>query len=275
MAATDASHAFAAKWLQAHPELGIALRFIEPGERDARLALDAIGREIELAATHIRETDVAARKLDWWLDELAGAAAGRARHPLTRTHGVAAALARVPVSAWREIVTAALNVREQPPAASLDALLAAPRQLHRALAEVGRRAFGDDAVDAVAEARTLARAFRDALASADALAVGRLPLPLDALARHRLTRGDLALPGAARDAAVREHLAMLEKRMALIDAHRLPVLEAASLHAEHWRCRRASRQRAPSMQGLERMPLGTAWTAWRASRSHRRQGTLP
>ena len=270
--AAGASQGFAAKWLDAHPELGIALRFIDPRERDARLALDCIGREIELAATHIRETDVAARKLDWWLDELSAA---RARHPLTQVDGLAEALAPVPASCWRDTVAAALAVREQSPAATLDDLLFAPRRLHGALADVARRAFGDDAIEAVADARALASAFRDALAPAAAVAGGRLPLPLDALARHRLTRGDLAATGASRDAAVREHLAALALRMARLDGHRLPVLEAASLHAERWRCRRASRQRAPSMQGLERMPLGTAWAAWRASRTRRLRAAIP
>ena len=275
MAAADASPGFAAKWLDAYPELGIALRFIDPGQRDARLALDCIGREIELAATHIRETDVATRKLDWWLDELDALAAGRPRHPLTRAHGLAPALAAVPASAWRSIVSAALHLREPPPSASLDDLLVGSRRLQRGLADVAAQAFGDDAADAVAEARSLSSAFRDALAPAEALSGGRLPLPLDTLARHRLTRVDLAAPGAARDAALREHLDAIASRMAGIDAHRLPVLAATCLHVERWRCRRASRQPAPSTQGLDRMPLGTAWAAWRASRTRRGPPVLP
>lgn len=269
------THGFAAKWLEAFPELPIALHFIDKRERDARLALDCIGREIELAALRIVDTGVATRKLEWWLDEIIGAVAGRARHPLTQAPGFAKAASRVAASAWRDIITAALALREQTPASTLDDLLEGPRRLHRPLAEIVRIAFDDDGAGDAAEARSLASAFRDALGLVEALGVGRLPLPLDLLARHRLARGDLTSRGAERDASLREHLASLAQRMATIDARRLRALEAASLHAEHWRCRRASRQSAPMSQRLDGMPITTVWVAWRASRARRPRGSLP
>ncbi len=264
--ATPAAEAFAAKWLAARPELAVALRFVDPREHAWCLAVDGIAREIEHAALRIRDTTVATRKLEWWLAELDAMATAQARHPLTRALADSALAQRLPSVAWAGAVAAALALREHAPASTLDELLECARRMHRPLASL---AASQDKVDvaAVVEARALASAFRDALAVDDALAAGRLPLPLDLLARHRLARGDLAVAGGAREAALGEHFSMLGARMGQLDVRRLPVLDAAAVQAERWRCRRAARRPADALRCANGLPWSTAWAAWRASRA--------
>jgi len=265
------AQAFAAKWLAARPELAVALRFVEPRERAPRLAADAIGREIEHAALRIRDTAVATRKLEWWHAELVAMADGQARHPLTRVLGESALARRVPTSAWAEAIAAALSLREHAAASTLDGLLEAARRMHRPIAGL---AGGIDAVSVI-EARALQSLFRDGLAIDDALAAGRLPVPLDLLARHRLSRDDFADAGGARTAAMGEHFAHLCARMRDLDTARLPVLDAAALHAERWRCRRAARAPGDAVRRTEGLPWSTAWAAWRASRMHAGAASTP
>ncbi len=264
--AVSAVEAFAAKWLAARPELAVALRFVDPHARDLRLAADGIGREIEHAALRIRDAAVATRKLEWWLAELEAMATGQARHPLTRALAGSVPAQRAPASAWAGAIAAALALREHAPASTLEDLLEPARRLHRPFVALAGLADALDVACAV-EARALASAFRDALAIDDTLAAGRLPLPLDLLARHRLARGDLADAGAAREAVLGEHFAMLGARMGDLDVHRLPVLDAAALHAERWRCRRLARRPTDAARCADRLPWSTAWVAWRASRA--------
>lgn len=263
---TGDAQSFAAKWLAARPELAVGLRFVAPGERERSLAADCIAREIEHAALRIRESAVATRKLEWWLAELVAMSAGQARHPLTRVLADSTPARRVPSSTWGEAIAAALALREPAPASTLEELLEAARRLHRPLAGTVGPAHGID-VAGVAEARALAGAFRDALSIDDALAAGRLPLPLDLLARHRLARGDLVDAGGRRATALGEHFTMLGARMDALDVRGLPVLDAAALQAERWRCRRAARRPADPARAVDGLPWSTAWAAWRASRA--------
>ncbi|HNR92323.1 MAG TPA: squalene/phytoene synthase family protein [Dokdonella sp.] len=268
----DAAFAgFESKWIAALPEFGLALRFVDPANRTARAALACIGYEIEHAASHIGEAEVAAGKLRWWLEELDAFAAGAPRHPLTRALAAEVDARRVPHASWHGVIAAALARLDDTPATTLDALLDAHRDLHRHLAEAGRALFADDAVAVVAEAGALRRILRDAFAAAHADVPSRLVLPLELLARHRLTRADLAITSPSREAALREFAALLAVRLDAIDRAVLPVIDAVAVHAERARCGKLARAREPlrlAASAFTQLPLSAAWQGWRAARRH-------
>lgn len=265
---------FEAKWSAAHPEFGLALGFVPPAARPAQSAFACLAFELEHAAFGIREAQPAAIKLQWWAEEFARAANGEARHPLTQALAAQPGYATLPLTLWHEVVVGALAQRDPEPAADRTALLETYAALYRPLAAIEARLFTP--LDAVASARvrTLARALRETAALADALRDGRLPLPLDLLARHRLARGDLARASAPQAAALREWLNALQAECAELAAAHAPLgaLGATALHADRWRARRAARTEDPAaalQDGFTRLPLGAAWAAWRAARRSR------
>lgn len=275
----DAAFAgFESKWTAALPEFGLALRFVDAATRTARAALACIGYEIEHAVSHIGEAEVAAGKLRWWLEELDAFAAGAPRHPLTRSLAAEVDATRVPRMSWRGAIAAALACLDDTPASTFDALLDAHRGLHRPLAEAGRALFGDDAVAVVAEAGALRRALRDAFATAQGDDSRRLAVPLDLLARHRLTRAELAVASPAREAALREFASMLATRFDALDRAVLPVIDAVAVHAERARCGKLATAREPlrrAPSAFTSLPLSAAWWGWRAARRQTRTTFSP
>ena len=100
-----------------------------------------------------------------------------------------------------------------------------------------------------------------------ALADGRLPLPLDLLARHRLARGDLARPSPQRTAALREWLRELARSMAATADRGIGAVAAATLAADRWRIARSLRRSEPVAvlpALLGHVPMRATWAAWRA-----------
>lgn len=273
MPATDPCATFEHKWTTAHPEFGLALRFVPAPQRKARSALTCIGYEIEHAAFRLHEPQVAAGKLQWWLEELLAMRAGTARHPLTQALATTLPVANVPSALYQDLIVGALAQRDPEPAPSLDELLHGLLGFYAPLARVEQSLTVEGDVDTEARIGALSRAFRDALGLSDTLAGGRLPLPLDLMAHHRLSRVDLASPSAPRTEALRGYFAMLAERMEAIDIASLSSVPAAtSWHAERVRCRRAARAFEPLAAGeaaINRLPVSTVWAAWRAARRQR------
>ena len=260
---------FEAKWAFAHPELPLALRFASAPMRPLVSALACLGYEIGHAAWHIVEPEVARTKLQWWAEELSALSAGTPRHPLSTALSAWAPLAGLGAETWSAVISGALAQRESVPAASLGDLLGGYRRLHRPLAVVEATVFPKLDVEASAQAASLMRALHEATWMTEALARDRLPLPLDLLARHQLSRGDLGQPGAHRDAALREHLAVLVTHMRALDRRNLSPLSAAGLQAACTRSRRAALAAQPLAEcarNLDRLPFSSVWASWRGSR---------
>lgn len=258
---------FEAKWAQAAPELGVALSFLAPATRTAHGAFVCLVHELEHAAFGIRDAEPATLKLQWWAEEFARAAKGEARHPLTQAIAQAASFAQVPLATWYAAVGGALAQRDAEPAANADALFAAYEVLHEPLAQIEARLFAPIDAAALARARALARAVRETALLADALRDGRLPLPLDLLARHRLARSELTQISPAQTAAVREWLGVLRGANAALDVARMGAIAAATLSADRWRLAKAMRADDPLAALsplLARMPLRASVAAWRA-----------
>ena len=274
MAPSDAFASFETKWTTAHPEFGLALRFVDAAQRTPRSALACIGYEIEHATFRIAETQVATGKLQWWLEEFVELGAGRARHPLTQALAASAVVAQVPMQAWHALIAGALAQRESEPASTLEHVLDGYRALYRPLDQVAGMLVADAGGEATVSARALSRAFRETIALPEVLARGQLVLPLDLLARHRLSRTDLANATRERAGALRDYLGSLAARMQALDVDALPTLDAVAVHADSWRCRRAAVARDPLAAGAEsfaRLPFSTPWAAWRSARRHARR----
>ncbi len=269
---------FEAKWIEARPELALALRFERYDEREARTAFACLVFEIEHAAFGIREAQPAAIKLQWWAEELARAGKGEARHPLTQALAQRIADAALPQRAWHAAIVGAMGQRDPEPAADRDALLAGYAAFYAPLGAIEATLFGTNA-EAVASALALSRALRETAVLPDALRDGKLPLPLDLLARHRLARGDLGAESAGRADALREwfgelggEVSMLLTKEALA-ARPLGVLRAAMAAADASRLRATATAGAPLAAmnvALANLSIPIAWSAWRAARRSRR-----
>jgi len=258
---------FEAKWAQAVPELGVALSFLAPATRAAHGAFVCLVHELEYAAFGIRDAEPATLKLQWWAEEFARAAKGEARHPLTQAIAAGTSFARAPLATWYAAIGGALAQRDAEPAANAGALFAAFEVLHEPLAQIEAQLFAPLDAPALARARALARAVRETAALADALRDGRLPLPLDLLARHRLARGELTQASPAQIATLREWLGVLRDANIALGASRIGAPAAATRSSDRWRLAKAMRAddplaALPSL--LARMPLRASFAAWRA-----------
>lgn len=267
-ARSDALASFEAKWAAARPEFGLALKFVAPAQRPMHSAFACLGFELEHAALATRDAEPAAAKLEWWATELACAGRGEARHPLSQALAAHPRFAAIAPERWYAVVRGALMQRDPEPAADRAALLDAHAELYRPLASIEADLFGVDAT-ARARAASVSCALRETAAMADSLRAGRLPVPLDLLARHRLARGDLARSSPAQAAALREWLAALADELASIPTIGLGAVGAAFAAADRRRARRSARAAEPLAAldaSLRRLPLAAALAAWRAGR---------
>ena len=264
---------FEAKWTEARPELALALRFERDDEREARAAFACLVLEIEHAAFGIREAQPAAIKLQWWAEELARAAKGEARHPLTQALASRIAAPAIPQRTWHAAIVGAMAQRDPEPAADRESLLSGYAQLYVPLGAIEAALFDTDAAT-VARVLALSRATRETAALPQALRDGKLPLPLELLARHRLARGDLGSESATRSEALRECLGDLARELsAALAAPRLGALRAAMAAADAKRLAQAAKAGEPLSalnNALAGLSIPIAWAAWRAARRSRR-----
>ncbi len=265
------------KWLAVQPQQRIALVFVDGRRYPGHVALAALEQELLGAAYGIREPQVAAAKLGWWAEELAGAPASGGRHPLTqvlfddeRAHAIASDL-------WLAPVLAAMAQLEQGTAADFAAQLAAAMPLHGALATLETVWwYGADASSARASRVAVLNHLLHALLRLEQDAEhDRLPLPMARLARHGLSRAQLRRSGAARQQAVK---AQLEDLLASWTesatlAGPLSVFRALESHHAGKLARRAARASdalAALQAGQARTGLATSLQAWHAARAWRR-----
>lgn len=206
--ANDALQSYVDKWLAAQPAQRIALAFVDPARYPGHIALAALEQELLDAAYGIREPHVAASKLNWWAEELAGAAQSGGRHPLTQVLFDDERARRLGSDRWVAPVLAAMEQLEEGTAADFAGQLAAASPLHGALAALETAWWFGEAASPERAARlaTLAHLLHALRRLDDDAERDRLPLPMANLARHGLNRIQLREPGAARTAAVREQL---------------------------------------------------------------------
>jgi phytoene/squalene synthetase len=242
------------------PEL--IVRFAPADRRALHCALAALRAELEHLVEQHHEPAVATAKVAWWRSELAGFAAGDARHPATRAL-LAADLDRAGMSAamlaFSDALVAELGGRCTLPSTDWQAMLAARGSWSRALSAVDR-ASPDAGVlaalgAALAELEVLATLGRRLAASRPALDAGwglgqaafdsRDPAALDLVSTRAQVAGTTLV--ARRDAAAASP--------ALAIACALGLRRAKLLAADPTRAWRPQ----------ERSSLGALFTAWRAA----------
>jgi phytoene synthase len=270
--AHGALQSYVDKWLAVQPEQRVALAFVDPAKYPGHVALAALEQELLAAAYGIREPQVAAAKLNWWAEELSGAAASGGRHPLTRALFGDERARALPAECWLAPVLAAMAQQEEGTAADFGAQLAAAAQLHGALAVLETAWWYGESASPQRAARlaTLGHLLHALRRLEDDAERDRLPLPMARLARFGLSRAELRRPVAARDEAVKAQLADL--RTAWADAARLPgplsVFRALEARQGERLTRRALGASAP-VQALQRGVgggPGVAFAAWNAAR---------
>lgn len=271
-----ALHSYIDKWLNAQPAQRAALAFVDPARYRGHVALAALEQELLGAAYGIREPHVAAVKLNWWAEELAGAAQRGGRHPLTQLLFDDERATRVASERWLAPVLAAMAQLEEGTAADFSAQVAAALPLHGALAALETAWWFGAAASPERAARlaTLAHLLHALRRLQDDAERDRLPLPMDALARHGLSREQLRQPGPARDAAVRGQLGDLIA--AWRDAERLPgplsVFRAIESREANYLAQRATKAAEPLAVLQRSAPAGglaTTFAAWQAARRWR------
>ncbi len=264
--------AFESKWIGARPELGLALRFVEPAQRPARSAWACLVLELGETAFGASEAEPALIKLQWWFEELLRSQRGEAQHPLSQGLAASAGWREVAPALWQAVIAAALAQRDAPPAADRAALLDGLLELYGPLSEIEARLFAPLDAAALARQQALGRALVETARLGEALRQGRLPLPLSLLARHRLARSELAAAAPAREAALRDWFAELAADYAELADAPLGAIAAAARAAESWRAGHAARAAAPLIAlhaAGRRLPLVAPWAAWRAARRSR------
>ncbi|HZX72141.1 MAG TPA: squalene/phytoene synthase family protein [Rhodanobacter sp.] len=269
---------FIDKWLAVQPQQRMALAFVDGQRYPGHVALAALEQELLGAAYGIREPQVAAAKLGWWAEELAGAAASGGRHPLTqvlfddaRAHAIASEL-------WVAPVLAAMAQLEQGTAADFSGQIQAAMPLHGALAALETLWwYGADASPARASQVAVLNHLLNALLRLDSDAeADRLPLPMMRLARHGVDRAQLRKGGAARQEAVQAQLNDLLTgwKAARALAGPLTVFRAVESCHDHKLARRAvdSTDALTILQaGQSRAGLSTTLLAWQAARAWQRE----
>ncbi|MEP6881609.1 MAG: squalene/phytoene synthase family protein [Dokdonella sp.] len=271
----DALASFEAKWSLAQPELPLALRFSQRSIRPIISAFICLSNEINHAAFHIVEPEVATTKLNWWAEELEGLSVGKPRHPLTEVLARFEPIRSVPANQWASVINGAFHQREAGPSASLNALLASSLRLAAPLAEIEANLNPKLAPEALAQVAARARCLHDTGRLNELLARDRLPIPLDLLAKHQLSRVDLTHSSERRAFALREHFSELAAGFDAVDRNGLSPLAAMRLSADHQRSRRAACALDPlaeSMRNLDRLPLSSVWAGWRAARRMQASG---
>ena len=268
--AADASAfaSFERKWFAAHPEHEIASAFLPFARRRAENAFGCLVYELDEVAAQIPEPQVAAAKLAWWRDELTASAHGRASHPITRELVATAPPAEATRALWPALADAALGRLALPPAATLDELLGAHAGFHRAVVRADAMLDGRSAraVDSDATLWTISGLLRALPRVASDTEF--LPLPLDLLARHGLTRSGLLEAGTQRTALIRDHLAALAAAMPRDRGRNLHQRTRSRLDAALIAGARVAAE--PLQHLLAHAQAGrwrSVWAAWREARA--------
>jgi 15-cis-phytoene synthase len=257
---------FEQKWLAEYPENALVAVFLPPGLRTRASAFGTLIHELTHTAFRVRETPVAAAKLAWWQQELAAAARGNPRHPVTRALFAESPVG--PAEIWPALAGAAIEQLEDAPAGSLAAIVDRLLPFHRAAAGAEAALFGVEvgSTDASALRWTISHLLRELSGDPD-----RLPVPLDLLARHGVGRADLGVPSAARAALVRDYIDTLARFAPAQKGKVTGTLPRRVRVRLDLALMRGAQSAADPLAYLQtRKPAGrwqTLWIAWREARA--------
>ena len=266
------------KWLAVQPQQRIALAFVDQNTHPGHIALAAFEQELLAAAYGIREPHVAATKLNWWAEELSGAAASGGRHPLTQVLFDSDRAHEIEAERWVAPVLAAMGQLEEGTAADFQAQIAAGSLLHGALADLETAWwFGDKASsERATRVATLSHLLYSLLRLEEDADRDRLALPMSRLAKFGLSRNQLREASNVRNDAIRAQLDDLHNAWRESDSLPGPLSAFRGLESRHGRTLVAKARKAGDpldvlRQGQGRQGLGVTWQAWQAARAWQRQ----
>lgn len=268
---------FIDKWLAVQPQQRVALVFVDGQRYPGHVALAALEQELLGAAYGIKEPLVAAAKLQWWAEEMTGAASSGGRHPLTqvlfddeRAHTIA-------TDRWLAPVLAAMAQLEQGTAADFAAQLDAALPLHGALAALETAWwYGAEASPArAARVATLNHQLYALLRLEQDADRDRLALPMARLARHGLSRIQLRTGSDARQQAIHAQVQDLLASWREASTMEGPLSVFRGLESRHGSRLVRQAVRAPDalstlQAGQPRSGFSTTLQAWQAARAWRR-----
>jgi len=210
---SEAFTSFEQKWLAARPENALVAVFLPADQRQRASAFGSLVHELDQAAFHMRDLQVAATKLAWWRQELADAVAGKARHPITLTLFADTQTRVTDPALWPALADAALTQIDRPGAPTLAILLEQFKQYYAVVARVEGALFCLAGVNTESNAIlwTISHLLRELANPPESAEC--LPLPLSLLARYGLTRSGLAGASAERTALVHDYLDELDIQM--------------------------------------------------------------
>ena len=197
---------FERKWLAANPENAMVAVFLPSAQRRLASAFGCLIHELSSAAFHIHEAQVAATKLAWWRQELADAAFGKPGHPVTQTLFDCVGVRESDPALWPALADGALAQLDAPGAGTLSALMEQLDPFFGAVAQAENALFcaGAGNVEADAALWTLSHLLRALPHLGDGEA--HLPIPLGLLARHELTRTELAYESPQQNMLIKDFL---------------------------------------------------------------------
>jgi len=271
-AETSAFASFEEKWLAANPEQATVALFVAPHLRLRAAAFGCLVHELEQAAFGLREPHVAEVKIQWWRQELFAAAAGKPRHPVSAVLFADPQAGHPDAASWTALAEGALAVLSLGPASDLESLLSGYARMYQPIAQVEAALFGLPFDDLSAAARLpaishLLHALRHLPDAPE-----RLPIPLDLLARHELTRSGLAEHGARRAELLRDFLGRLGAALqaALTGAPRASLPRRVRGRLDLALMQEAKRAENP-LHVLMKQPGAASWkTLWWSWREARR-----
>jgi len=266
------------KWLAVQPQQRTALVFVDPAKYPGHIALAAWEQELLSAAYGIREPHVAATKLNWWAEELSGAAASGGRHPLTRVLFDDERAHAMSQERWLAPVLAAMAQLEEGTAVDFTAQLNAASALHGAVAALETAWWYGETASSERAARvaTLSHLLFALRRLQDDAERDRLPLPMARLARFGLSRAGLRQHSDARDQAIQAQLDDL--RSAWSEAMRLDGPLSVFRALEAGEGERLARRAGRAGEPLKALQKGTpdsgfmaTMRAWRAAQRWQQQ----
>jgi phytoene/squalene synthetase len=269
--ATAAAFAsFEQKWLDAQPENALVAIFLPADQRQRASAFGSLVHELEQTAFHVREPQIAATKLAWWRQELADAARGNVRHPISKVLFADGQAKAVDPDLWPAMAAGASTQIESASAASISELFNRFAAFYTAVARVEHALFPNDTefADSNAALWTISHLLREL---ANPLQWDS-QLPLDLLARHGATRTGVANATAMRTAVLKDYLQALIEQMNKALASGQPPSLSRRVRTRLDLALAAGVQRAtdPLEYLTTHTPAGrwhSLWVAWRTART--------
>ena len=271
---SDEDSAFASferKWLEANPEQAAVLVFLRPAQRQSARAFGSLIHELTQTAFVVREAQVAAAKLSWWQQELIGAAAGNPRHPISRELFHDSRAAAIDARLWRALIDGAIAQLDASFPSSFEDLLASLSDFFGPVAAIETQLTegNPSQLDAIAKLWICSHLLL--VAQNASHFAERTSMPLDLLARHGISRADLAASTPAQIAVLKDFIGQV--RGTIIENRRdissVSLGRLVRARADRWLADRAVRADNPAdylARHARNLRWRSLWWAWQEAR---------